>query len=89
MNSRLDNLQTTQVRTFASLAVVGKHTSGGIAIDHIATPAVPPARMTAPRLSSDGDEPAGVNNFFVTSYAAKYLAKMIRQGSQIITSRHT
>ena len=39
----------------------------------MATPAVPPAKMTAPRLRSDGDAPAGVSAFFVTSYAAKYL----------------
>lgn len=44
-----------------------------MAIDHIATPAVPPATMIAPRLSSEGDCPAGVSIFFVTSYAAKYL----------------
>ena len=44
-----------------------------MAIDHIATPAVPPAMMIAPRLRSDGDWPAGVKSFFVTSYAAKYL----------------
>lgn len=40
---------------------------------HMATPAVPPANMTAPRFKSAGDAPAGVKNFFVTSYAAKYL----------------
>lgn len=51
-----------------------KRTSGGMAIAHMATPAVPPATMMAPRLSCDGDEPAGVRNFFVTSYAAKYLS---------------
>ena len=39
----------------------------------MATPAVPPARIIAPRLSSEGDAPAGVRAFFVTSYAAKYL----------------
>lgn len=48
-------------------------TSGGIAIAHIATPAVPPAKMTVPRLSLDGSEPAGVRARFVSSYAAKYL----------------
>jgi len=32
---------------------------------HIATPAVPPARMTALKLRSV--EPAGVSRFFVTS----------------------
>ena len=40
---------------------------------HMATPAVPPANMTALRFKSAGDAPAGVKNFFVTSYAAKYL----------------
>ena len=50
-----------------------KPTSGGIARAHMAIPAVPPARMIAPRLSSEGDAPAGVRAFFVTSYAAKYL----------------
>lgn len=29
--------------------------------------------MTAPRLSSEGDAPAGVKAFFVNSYVAKYL----------------
>ena len=50
-----------------------QRTSGGIANAHIATPAVPPAKMTAPRFRSAGEEPAGVKDFFVTSYAAKYL----------------
>ena len=50
-----------------------KPTSGGIARAHMAIPAVPPARIIAPRLSSEGDAPAGVRAFFVTSYAAKYL----------------
>jgi hypothetical protein len=48
-------------------------TSGGIAIAHMATPAVPPAKMTAPKFNSAGEAPTGVNAFFVTSYAAKYL----------------
>lgn len=56
-------------------------TSGGIAIDHIAMPAMPPATMTAPRFRSDGDDPTGVNARFVTSYAAKYLAR-IRLGDR-------
>lgn len=42
-------------------------TSGGMAIDHMATPAIPPANITAPRLRSEGEEPAGVTAFFVTS----------------------
>lgn len=42
-------------------------TSGGMAIDHMATPAVPPARMTALRFKSEGEEPAGVRSFLVTS----------------------
>ena len=46
-----------------------KLTSGGIAIAHIATPAMPPAKMTAPRLRSV--EPGWVSMPFVTSYAAK------------------
>jgi hypothetical protein len=46
-------------------------TSGGIAMAHMATPAMPPAKMTALRFRSDGDAPAGVSAFFVTSYAAK------------------
>ena len=50
-----------------------KPTSGGIAKVHMAIPAVPPARIIAPRLSSEGDAPAGVRALFVTSYAAKYL----------------
>jgi hypothetical protein len=41
---------------------------------HMATPAVPPANMTAPKFRSAGFEPAGVSAFFVTSYAAKYLS---------------
>ena len=48
-----------------------KHTSGGMAKAHMATPAVPPARIIAPKLSSDGEDPAGVRAFLVTSYAAK------------------
>lgn len=40
---------------------------------HMATPADPPATMIAPRFRSAGEEPAGVNILFVTSYAAKYL----------------
>jgi hypothetical protein len=44
-----------------------------MAMAHMATPAVPPATMIAPRLRSAGDEPAGMSIFFVTSYAAKYL----------------
>ena len=47
-----------------------------MAIDHIATPAVPPATIMALRLRSDGDWPTGVNIFFVTSYAAKYLSML-------------
>lgn len=63
-------------------------TSGGIAIDHIAMPAMPPATMTAPRFRSDGDDPTGVNARFVTSYAAKYLAR-IRLGDRAEeSSRH-
>lgn len=42
-------------------------TSGGIAIAHMATPAVPPARMTWPTLRSDDDGSAGASAFFVTS----------------------
>lgn len=38
----------------------------------MATPAVPPARITWPMLRSD-DALAGASAFFVTSYAAKYL----------------
>ena len=46
---------------------------------HMATPAVPPAIIIAPRLSWEGSDPAGVNAFLATSYAAKYLfAKMAR-----------
>ena len=48
-------------------------TSGGIAIAHMATPAVPPARITWPMLRSEDDVLAGASAFFVTSYAAKYL----------------
>jgi hypothetical protein len=40
-------------------------TSGGMAMVHIATPAVPPAKMIALKLRSV--EPAGVNHFFVIS----------------------
>lgn len=39
----------------------------------MATPAVPPARMMALRFKSAGEDPSGVNDFFVTSYATKYL----------------
>lgn len=49
-------------------------TSGGMAILHMATPAVPPAIMIAPRLSWEGSDPAGVKAFLATSYAAKYLS---------------
>ena len=42
-------------------------TSGGIAMLHIATPAVPPAMMIAPRFRSDEDAPAGVSAFLVSS----------------------
>jgi hypothetical protein len=38
---------------------------------HMATPAVPPAKIIALRFKSAGDDPAGVRIFFVTSYAAK------------------
>ena len=48
----------------------------------MAIPAVPPARIIAPRLSSEGDAPAGVRPFFVTSYAAKYLFVI---GSELAT----
>ena len=44
-----------------------------MASDHMATPAVPPAMIIAPKLSSDGEAPAGVRAFLVISYAAKYL----------------
>ena len=44
-----------------------QHTSGGMAKAHMATPAVPPATMMAPRLSSEGEAPAGVKALFVTS----------------------
>lgn len=54
-----------------------ERTSGGIAKDHIAIPAVPPAKMMAPRLRSEADDPAGVNAFLVISYAAKYLISVI------------
>ena len=39
--------------------------SGGMAIVHIATPAVPPAKMTALKLRSF--ESTGVSHFFVIS----------------------
>jgi hypothetical protein len=42
-------------------------TSGGIAIAHMATPAIPPASITWPTLRSDDDELAGASAFFVTS----------------------
>jgi hypothetical protein len=42
-------------------------TSGGIANDHMATPARPPERMIAPTLRSEGDDPTGVSAFFTTS----------------------
>jgi hypothetical protein len=57
--------------TLGELWLIWGRTSGGIAIDHIATPAVPPANMIAPRLRSPDDEPAGVKAVLVTSYAAK------------------
>lgn len=41
--------------------------SGGIARLHIATPAAPPAKMIALRFRSDGEAPAGVRAFFVSS----------------------
>ena len=61
---------------------VEKLTSGGIAIAHIATPAIPPATMMAPRFNSAGDEPAGVKAFLVTSYAAKYLLRVCQYGTR-------
>lgn len=42
-----------------------------MAMDHMATPAAPPARMMAPRSSLDGSDPAGVIDFLMTSYATK------------------
>lgn len=42
-------------------------------MDHIATPAMPPANITAPRLRSEGEDPAGVIAFLTTSYPKKYL----------------
>jgi hypothetical protein len=48
-------------------------TSGGMAMAHMATPAVPPARIIWPILRSEDVELAGASAFFVTSYAAKYL----------------
>ena len=42
-------------------------TSGGIAMAHMATPAVPPAMITRPMLRSEDDALAGVSAFFVTS----------------------
>ena len=42
-----------------------------MAILHMQTPAIPPAKITAPKFRSEGDEPAGVRAFFVTSYPAK------------------
>jgi hypothetical protein len=47
-----------------------------MATAHMATPAVPPAMMIAPRFNSVGDAPGGVKAFFVTSYAAKYLVEI-------------
>jgi hypothetical protein len=47
------------------------HTSAGMARLHIAKPAVPPARIIAPMLSSDGEDPDGVTAFLVISYTAK------------------
>ncbi len=64
------------VRLTPNIDKIAAQTSGGIAIDHIATPAVPPAMMIALRLRSEGDCPAGVSSFFVTSYAAKYLRNL-------------
>lgn len=54
-----------------------QRTSGGMANVHMATPAVPPAKITAPRFRSAGEDPTGVNDFFVTSYAAKYLVSRL------------
>jgi hypothetical protein len=57
-------------------------TSGGIATDHMATPAVPPANMTAPMDNGGaaafspvpGTMGAAGDNFFLSSsYVAKYL----------------
>jgi hypothetical protein len=42
-------------------------TSGGMAMAHMATPAVPPARITWPMLRSEDNELAGASAFFVTS----------------------
>ncbi len=52
-------------------------TSGGIDKDHIATPAIPPAMITAPKFNCDGSDPAGVSAFLHSSYATKYLLLII------------
>jgi hypothetical protein len=61
-----------------------------MANDHMATPAVPPAKIMAPRLRSAGEEPTGVKYFFVTSYAAKYLEhRSVLFDSRFIHQQHT
>jgi hypothetical protein len=42
-------------------------TSGGMAKAHITTPAVPPAKTTAPKFKSPGEDPVGIKAFFVIS----------------------
>jgi hypothetical protein len=71
LDSRFDHLTHKHINEGVEGPLSKIPTSGGIAIVHIATPAVPPAKITALRLRSF--ESAGVNHFFVTSYAAKYL----------------
>jgi hypothetical protein len=53
-----------------------------MAILHMATPAVPPAMIIAPRFNWDGSDPAGVKAFLATSYAAKYLSRVMIINSQ-------
>jgi hypothetical protein len=69
----LDFKTFIQDKNLLACAATRERTSGGIAIAHMATPAVPPATMTAPIFKSAGEEPAGVRSFFVASYVAKYL----------------
>lgn len=73
LQARLDDLRVQDPRTGVSLSGAGttrrrsKRTSGGIASVHMATPAEPPAIMTALSDSAAGSCPAGVSAFLTIS----------------------
>src|ERR1700722_19248904 len=76
-NLDLRTCKCQRVRSRGKARLFMVPTSGGMAIAHIETPAVPPANMTTPRFRSADVDPAGVKNFFVNSYDAKYLGECL------------